>query len=98
MNSCAAIQILPNMATVEETIKIVDEVISYIKSTGQSYYVGPFETTIEGDYEDIMEVLKNCHYIAKNAGSKKVSSYIKIIYMPEGDVLSIDEKITKHHS
>lgn len=29
----------------EELIRIVDEVIAYIKSTGPNYYVGPFETT-----------------------------------------------------
>ena len=26
-----------------------------------------------------------------------ISSYVKINYRPEGDVLTIDEKVTKHH-
>ena len=39
--------------TKNEVIRIVDEVIDYIKSTGLSYYVGPCETSIEGDYDQL---------------------------------------------
>ena len=51
MNASVAIQTLPEAANDEELIRIVDEVIDYIKSTGLNYYVGPFETAIEGDYD-----------------------------------------------
>ncbi len=51
MNASVAIQSLPEAANDEELIRIVDEVIDYIKSTGLNYYVGPFETAIEGDYD-----------------------------------------------
>ena len=49
MNASVAIQTLPEAKDNEELIRIVDEVIDYIKSTGLHYYVGPFETAIEGD-------------------------------------------------
>ena len=49
MNASVAIQTLPEVYDNEEIVRIVDEVIAYIKSTGLKYYVGPFETTIEGD-------------------------------------------------
>ena len=49
MNASVAIQVLPGTLDENEVIRIVDEVIAYIKSTGNSCYVGPFETTIEGD-------------------------------------------------
>ncbi|MBP1927036.1 uncharacterized protein YqgV (UPF0045/DUF77 family) [Sedimentibacter acidaminivorans] len=97
MNANVAIQVLPHVSTDEEVIKIVDEVINYIKSTGFTYYVGPCETAIEGDYEELMEVVKNCHYIAIKAGCPKVASYVKISFAPEGGVLTIDKKVTKHH-
>lgn len=54
MNTSVAIQVLPNVQDEEEVIRIVDEVIAYIRSTGLNYYVGPFETTIEGDYDQLM--------------------------------------------
>lgn len=32
-----------------------------------------------------------------NAGANSASAYVKINYRPEGEVLTIEEKITKHH-
>ena len=98
MNASVAIQILPDVQNDDELIRIVDEVIAYIKGTGLNCYVGPFETTIEGDsYDDLMEIVKNCQKVAINAGCKAVSSYVKICFKPEGGVLTIDKKVTKHH-
>ena len=97
MNASVAIQVLPATQDEKELIRIVDEVIAYIKSFGLNTYVGPFETTIEGDYDTLMEIVKGCQEIAVKAGCESVSSYVKIVYKPEGDVLTIDEKVTKHH-
>ncbi len=97
MNANVAIQVLPHVNTDGEVIRIVDEVIDYIKSTGLNYYVGPCETAIEGEYEELMEIVKNCQLIAVKAGCPKVSAYVKISFAPEGGVLTIDQKVTKHH-
>lgn len=97
MNASVAIQVLPKVGTDEEVIRIVDEVIDYIKSTGLNYYVGPCETSIEGDYDQLMDILKECQKVAVRAGAKSVSSYVKIDYRPEGEVLTIERKVTKHH-
>lgn len=97
MNANVAIQVLPQVATDKEVVRIVDEVIDYIKSTGVTYYVGPCETAMEGDYDELMEIIKQCQYIAVKAGCPSVMSYVKITYKPEGEVLSIEEKTTKHH-
>ena len=58
MNASVAIQVLPNVNSDEEVIRIVDEVIAYIKSTGLNYFVGPCETSIEGDYDELMDIVK----------------------------------------
>lgn len=97
MNASVAIQVLPTVTEDEEVIRIVDEVIDYIKSTGVNYYVGPFETTLEGDYDELMEIVKNCQYVAAKAGCPALNTYVKIAYKPEGDVLTIEKKVTKHH-
>ncbi len=97
MNASVAIQVLPKVETDEEVIRIVDEVIAYIKSTGCNYYVGPFETTIEGEYDQLMDIVKECQHIAIKAGAPSVASYIKVSYKPEGDILTIEKKVTKHH-
>lgn len=98
MQASVAIQVLPNTLDDKETVRIVDEVIAYIKSTGLNCYVGPFETTIEGDdYDQLMDILKECQHVALRAGCPGVSAYIKVSYKPEDGVLTIDEKVSKHH-
>ncbi|WP_373897598.1 MTH1187 family thiamine-binding protein [Haloimpatiens sp. FM7315] len=95
MNASVAIQVLPNVEG-EELIRVVDEVIAYIKSTGLNMSVGPFETTIEGDYDELMEIVKKCHIICIESGAPSVMSYVKINYNPKG-VWTIEKKIKKHH-
>ena len=97
MEASVAIQTLPEAENDEELIRIVDEVIAYIASTGYNYYVGPFETTIEGPYDELMDIVKECQHIAVKAGAPSVAAYIKVSYRPEGDVLSIEKKVSKHH-
>ncbi len=98
MKASVAIQSLPQADNNQELVRMVDEVIDYIRSTGLNYYVGPFETTIEGeDYDQLMDVVKECQHVAVRAGAKKVSAYIKVVYEPEGEILTIDQKVTKHH-
>ncbi len=97
MNASVAIQVLPKVTEEEELIRIVDAVIDYIRSTGLNYSVGPFETTIEGDYDELMDIVKECQHVAYRAGCKEMSVYVKIAYKPEGDVLTIEKKVSKHH-
>ena len=99
MKASVAIQTLPKAENDEELVRIVDEVIDYIKAQGLNYYVGPFETTIEGDdYDHLMDIVKECQHVAIRAGAPKVSAYIKVVYEPEGEILTIDKKVTKHHA
>ena len=98
MKASVAIQTLPAAPNDEELVRIVDEVIAYIQSTGLNYYVGPCETAIEGDdYDQLMDVVRQCQHVAIRAGAESVSAYIKVTYKPQGEVLTIDKKVTKHH-
>ena len=98
MEASVAIQTLPAAPDDEELCRIVDEVIAYIAGTGYNYYVGPFETTIEGPYDALMDIVKECKHIAISAGVPSVAAYIKVSYKPEGEVLSIERKIGKYHA
>ena len=97
MKASIAIQVLPVVSDQDELIRVVDEVIAYIKSSGLHCHVGPFETTIEGeDYDQLMDIVKECQHVAIRAGAEKVSAYVKVAYQPQGELLTIDRKITKH--
>ena len=98
MNASVGIHVLPmTNSNDEELIRIVDDVIAYIKSTGLNCSVGPFETTIEGDYDELMDIVKECQHVAERAGAKEIWANIRVVYKPEGDVLTIEKKVTKHH-
>lgn len=97
MKASIAIQVIPKAESEKELIRIVDEVIAFIKSSGLHCHVGPFETTIEGDdYDTLMDIAKECQHVAVRAGAESVSAYVKAVYRPEGEILTIDGKIKKH--
>jgi uncharacterized protein YqgV (UPF0045/DUF77 family) len=93
-----AIQALPKTASGGETLRIVDAVIAYLKSTGLTVFVGPFETTIEGDFDRLWDAAKECQLICLREGAESVSAYIKTAYNPGAGVWSIEKKTAKHHA
>ena len=94
MNASVAIQVLPSVPD-DQLIPVVDKVIDYIKSKGLKTFVSPFETTIEGEYDELMEIVKQCQLVAVEAGAQGLMTYVKINYSPEG-ILTINEKTDKY--
>ena len=98
MEASVAIQTLPSAPNDDELCRIVDEVIAYIAASGYNYYVGPFETTIEGPDDELMDIVKECQHIAIRAAAPAVAADVNVSYKPEGEVLSIERKIGKYHA
>jgi uncharacterized protein YqgV (UPF0045/DUF77 family) len=66
-----AIQILPKTTGIHP-YDIVDKAIDVIKESGISYLVCPFETVVEGDYDQIMNLVKKIHEICYKAGADEI--------------------------
>lgn len=97
MECAVALQILPiDAPNDDEVCRIVDEVIAYIETQPVTLFVGPFESTFEGDYDTCMDVLATCQKVAAQAGSSKVMAYAKIDYRPEGNLLTTERKVGKY--
>ncbi|MDI9470049.1 MAG: thiamine-binding protein [Bacillota bacterium] len=96
MNASLAIQVLPETREREALLAVVDRVILEIAASGLHYEVGAFETTVEGDFDELMELLRRCLETAIAAGAGSLLSYVKIHYAPGGGLLGIDEKTAKH--
>ena len=59
--------------------------------------VDKFETTIEGDYDKLMEIVKQCQYVDCEAGAPGLMTYVKINFNPGPDgILTISDKIDKY--
>lgn len=72
----------------------MDKVIEYIDSTGVKYEVGAMETTMEGELDELLEIVKKAQEICINEGASRVSSMVKIDYKREG--VTMNEKIGKY--
>lgn len=88
-----SLQVIPNVEE-ERIYPVVDKVIEYIAQSGVKYEVGPMETTMEGELDELMEIVKKSQEICVQEGAKRVCSMVKIDYKPEG--VTIDEKVEKY--
>ncbi|WP_042682867.1 thiamine-binding protein [Anaerosalibacter massiliensis] len=92
-NANVSIQVLPNVPE-EKLYPVVDKIIEYINSTGVKYEVGPMETTMEGDLNLLLDIVRKSQEICIKEGAARVCSVIKIDYKAEG--VTMDEKIYKY--
>jgi len=88
-----ALQILPSAISIHP-YTLVDKAIEVIAASGLRYKVTPFETVMEGNYEEIMNVVKQAQEACYEAGAESLMTYIKI-QSSKKDV-SIDDKMEKY--
>ena len=88
-----AIQILPSSTTIHP-YKLVDCAIEVIAASGLKYKVTPFETVMEGNYDRIMEVVKQAQQACYAAGADNLMTYIKI--QSDTEDVSIEDKTGKY--
>ncbi len=55
----------------------VAQVLDLIDRSGLPYRTGPMGTTIEGDWDEVMALVKRCHFLLREE-SERVSTLIKI--------------------
>jgi uncharacterized protein (TIGR00106 family) len=87
------LQVLPYVPE-ERLYEVVDKVIAYLDSCGIKYEVGAMETTMEGELEELLEIVKKAQEICIEEGASRVVSIVKIDYKKTG--VSIDEKVGKY--
>ncbi len=87
------LQVLPYVPE-EQLYPVIDKVIDYIDSCGVKYEVGPMETTMEGELDGLLEIVKKVQQICIEQGASRVVSLVKIDYKKTG--VTIDEKVGKY--
>ncbi|HEY4787239.1 MAG TPA: thiamine-binding protein [Bacteroidales bacterium] len=90
-----ALQILPKSDGSLSTYELVDKAIEVIQKSGLPYVVCPFETVIEGSYEEVMAVAKRAQDACFENGATEIIANIKIQRSKEYDVF-IDDKLKKY--
>ncbi len=89
-----AIQIIPKSKD-KDLYSIVDKAIEAIQQSGLKYLVCPFETVIEGPYDEVMKVVEDAQQACFKAGAEEVIVNLKIQRGNQHSV-SIEDKIGKY--
>ena len=95
MKGSIAIQVLPDTDR-EDVFAKVDKVIEYIDKSGLSYEVGAFETTVDGEFDELMDIIKKAHELMLDEDMDGVSCYIKTSFRKDGDGWTIEDKTKKY--
>lgn len=69
----------------------VARVLSIIDKSGLAYRINPMGTVIEGEWDEVMEVIKKCHAALEN-DCNRISTSLKIDYR-KGKQRRMDAKI-----
>ena len=90
-----AIQILLQGQDKAEAYRMVDAGIGAIAASGLKYVVCPFETVVEGTYEEVMAVLESAQDAAFGAGAASLLVNMKLHRSATGSE-QIAEKMEKY--
>ena len=92
MKASIALQVLPLSQEIDR-IAVIDKVIAYLQSQEVTMVVTPFETVLEGEFDELIRILKETLEVA-GQGPDNVFANVKINI---GEILSIDEKLEKYN-
>lgn len=88
-----AIQVIPKSTTVD-MYALIDRAIEEIQKSGLKYLVCPFETVVEGEYDEVMQLVKQVQEVCIEAGADEVLVNLKIQRSAAKD-LFYEDKIKK---
>lgn len=91
MKASIALQILP-LSQEKNRLLVIDKVIQYLQNQPVRQLVTPFETVLEGDWEELMLILKTAIELSGEEADN-IFANVKINY---GEILTIDEKLENY--
>jgi uncharacterized protein (TIGR00106 family) len=89
-----AVQVIPKSDKKDQYF-LVDQAIEVIQRSGLKHEVCPFETVIEGEYDQVLEVVRKAQEACFDAGADELLINIKMQIRKGGDV-GIEEKTGKY--
>ncbi|MFA9391314.1 MAG: MTH1187 family thiamine-binding protein [Prolixibacteraceae bacterium] len=85
-----ALQVLPQ-SDGRHPYSIVDKAIEVIQNSGLPYKVCPFETVIEGTWDEVMALAQKVHEVCYENETTQMMTYIKIQSRKDEDVTIFDK-------
>ena len=91
MKASIALQVLPLSQGIDR-IAVIDQVIAYLQAQEVTMVVTPFETVLEGEFDELMRILKE----ALEVVGQEADNVFANVKINVGEILSIDEKLEKY--
>ncbi|WP_186645383.1 thiamine-binding protein [Fluviispira vulneris] len=89
-----AFQVIPKVSGSLNAYDIVDKAIKIVQDSGVKFEVGPMETTMEGQQDELFNIVKQAQDECIKNGALEVMTFVKIHYRPSG--VTISEKVSKY--
>jgi len=86
-----AIQILPLGIPKSQAYAIIDEAIDCVKKSGLAHVVCPFETVVEGTYEEVMILFNEMQKVCQQAGAEELLINLKLQRNFNKDIAILDK-------
>lgn len=83
MNYLMSIQVLPTHPQSRDGYKYISEAIEIIEESGLVHFVGPMETTVEGNMDQLFNLVKKINNYLADEGCDRVISNIKLVQSQE---------------
>lgn len=80
----ASLKVMPAGENQTASYDKVNEAIALIDSSGLKYQVGPSETTIEGEYQEIFQLIEKIHEYLIASDIRQIAMFIMTDYNQEG--------------
>lgn len=82
----------------ESVSHFVAQCLRIVSESGLDYRLNPMGTVVEGDYDQVMEVVKRCHLAVMEDCSRvittvKIDDRAGVKGMMEGKIRSVEEKV-----
>ena len=92
-NIIMSFQVIPFVEE-DRIYPVVDEAIAVVAASGVPYEVGALETVMEGEPDQLWQIIRKAQDACIGAGAARVLTNIKMDYVPQGSTIA--EKIAKY--
>jgi len=83
-NTILSIQVIPKVLDPDDHYPAVEAAIAVIEASGVNYEVGAVGTTMEGDLDQLLGIVKDMQLALVDRGSPSIISQIRLFHTTEG--------------
>lgn len=83
-NTLVSIQVIPTVPAGEDLYEFVDGAINIIDEAGVKYEVNSLDTVMEGNLQDLLQIVEKVNQFLVEKGAEKVMTQMKILHNPQG--------------